>query len=187
MQHSICKGFHLMVSQLLREHLLVTRSDSCGCSDYCQIPFCFKLYSVPLVSHYCLCYPLGPWRIRNMPLLNIWGHLVHWCSSVDWAPACEPRGRWFDSQSGHKPVFQALCPVEGAWEATTHWCFSPSLPPSFPLSLKMNKYNILNKYLRASVCQLMPPQFQHQAYEVSHPQEWSTSWKVPGEVFTWNG
>ena len=25
-------------------------------------------------------------------------------------------------------------PSRGRWEATTHWCFSPSLSPSFPLS-----------------------------------------------------
>ena len=31
------------------------------------------------------------------------------------------------------------CPQWGAWEATTHWCFSPSLSPSLLLSLKMNK------------------------------------------------
>ena len=27
----------------------------------------------------------------------------------------------------------------GAWEATTHWCFSPSLSPSPPFYLKLNK------------------------------------------------
>ena len=26
-----------------------------------------------------------------------------WCVSVDWVLACEPEGRWFDSQSGHMP------------------------------------------------------------------------------------
>ena len=33
----------------------------------------------------------------------------------------------------------AKSPVGCAWEATTHWCFSPSLSPSLPLSLKINK------------------------------------------------
>ena len=28
------------------------------------------------------------------------------------------------------------------WEATTHWCFTPTLSPSLPLCLKINKYNI---------------------------------------------
>ena len=63
-----------------------------------------------------------------------------WCGSEDWVPACEPRGRWFDSQSAHMSGLQARSPVEGAWEATTHWWFSPYLSPFLPLSLKINKY-----------------------------------------------
>ena len=59
--------------------------------------------------------------------------------SVDWALACEPKGHKFDSQSGHIPALQARSPVGDAQEATTHWCFSPSLSPTLPLSLKMNK------------------------------------------------
>ena len=55
-----------------------------------------------------------------------------WCGSVDWVQACEPKGRWFDSQSGHMPGLQARSPVGGTKEATTHWCFSPSLSPPFP-------------------------------------------------------
>ena len=68
-----------------------------------------------------------------------------WCSSMDWAWACEPKGHWFDSQSGHMPGLQARSPIGGMQEATTHWCFSPSLSPSLPLSLKTNKYKILKK------------------------------------------
>ena len=52
-------------------------------------------------------------------------------SSVDWALAWEPKGHWFDSQSGHMPGLQARSLVEGTWEATTHWCFSPFFLP-FP-------------------------------------------------------
>ena len=62
-----------------------------------------------------------------------------WCGSVDWVLACEPKGCWFDSQSGHMPGLQARFSVGAKWEATTHWCFSPSLSPSPPLSLKINK------------------------------------------------
>ena len=65
-----------------------------------------------------------------------------WCGSVDSAPACKPKGRQFDSQSGHMPGWQARSPVRGAGEATTHWCSSPSLSPSLPhcsLSLKISK------------------------------------------------
>ena len=50
-----------------------------------------------------------------------------WCGSVDWVRACEPKGCWFDSQSGHTPGLWARSPFGGMREATTHWCFSPSL------------------------------------------------------------
>ena len=62
-----------------------------------------------------------------------------WCGSVDWALACKPKGHWFNSQSGHMPGLQARSPVGGVREATTRGCFSPSLSPSLPLSLKINK------------------------------------------------
>ena len=58
-----------------------------------------------------------------------------WCGSADWEPACEPKGGQFDPQSGRMPGLWARSPVGGAWEATTHWCFSPSLSPSLPLCL----------------------------------------------------
>ena len=57
-----------------------------------------------------------------------------WCGSVDWVLACEAKGHWFNSQPGHMPGLQSKSPLGGAWVATTHWCFSPSLSPSLPLS-----------------------------------------------------
>ena len=63
-----------------------------------------------------------------------------WSGSVGWAWACKPKGGQFNSQPGHMPGFQARSPVGGTWEATTHYCFSPSLSPSLPLS-KINKSN----------------------------------------------
>ena len=39
-------------------------------------------------------------------------------------------------------------PVVGAWEATTHWCFSASLSPSLPHCLKMNKWNLKKRNIR---------------------------------------
>ena len=54
-----------------------------------------------------------------------------WRGSVDWVPACEPKGHWFYSQSGHMPGLQARSPVGGMGEATTHECFSPYFVP-FP-------------------------------------------------------
>ena len=58
-----------------------------------------------------------------------------WYTSVDWVPVCEPKGYWFDSQSGHMPGLRARSPVGGTWEVTTHWCFSPSLSHSLPFYL----------------------------------------------------
>ena len=40
----------------------------------------------------------------------------------------------------------ARSPVGSMGEATTHWCFSPSLSPSLPLSLKINK--VFKKYIK---------------------------------------
>ena len=62
-----------------------------------------------------------------------------WCSSVDWERAYEPKGHWFNSQSGYMPQLRAMSPVGGVQETATHWCFSLSLSPSLPLSLKINK------------------------------------------------
>ena len=48
----------------------------------------------------------------------------------------------------------SLVPSQGASErqliniSLTHWCFSPSLPPFFSLSLKINKYLKRNRNLR---------------------------------------
>ena len=56
----------------------------------------------------------------------------------EWQPV-NPQDRWFGSWSGYLPTLQTRSPVGGMWEATTQWCFSPSLCPSLPLSLKINK------------------------------------------------
>ena len=71
-----------------------------------------------------------------------------WCVLMDWAPAYEPKGHWFDSQSGHMPGLPARSRVGGMWEATTHWCFSPSLSPSLLLCLKINKILKNNKKIK---------------------------------------
>ena len=64
---------------------------------------------------------------------------------MDWELACEPRGYRFDSQSGHMPGLWVKSPMGGVRGATTHRCFSPSLSPSLPLSLKTNKQNLKKK------------------------------------------
>ena len=40
-------------------------------------------------------------------------HLPGWCSSVNWARACEPKCCWFNSQSGYKPGLRARSLVGG--------------------------------------------------------------------------
>ena len=72
-------------------------------------------------------------------------HGSGWYGSVDWVLACEPKGRWFDSQSGHMPGLWARSPVGGMQEATTHGCFSPSLSLSLPFSIKEELNKIVFK------------------------------------------
>ena len=81
----------------------------------------------------------SPWLLWMSYVLKVLFLGPGWCGSVDWVLACKPKGHWFDSQSGHMPGLQARSLVGGAWEATTHWCFSPCLSPSLPLSLRINK------------------------------------------------
>ena len=57
-----------------------------------------------------------------------------WCDLVDWVPACELKGRWFHSLSGHMSGLWARSSFGGEQEAN-NWCVSPSLL----LSLKINK------------------------------------------------
>ena len=93
-----------------------------------------------------------------------------WCGSVDWVPACEPKGCWFNSQTGHMPGLQTRSPVGGTQEATTHWCFSPSLSPSLPFSKKkINK--ILKKKSVRNMClaNIFPPFFSSSFHSPNSP------------------
>ena len=75
-------------------------------------------------------WPEGFSRYNRDSLANKVNFLVNqktdfcpaWYGSVDWAMACKPKGRWFDSQSGHVPGLQARSPAVGVQEASTH-CF----------------------------------------------------------------
>ena len=91
-------------------------------------------------------YSLGCFKtLANFELFRKTWFCPGWCGSVDWTWACEPKGHWFDSQSGHLPGLWARSPVWGTWEASTHWCLSLSLFPSLPLSLNINKENLKKK------------------------------------------
>ena len=101
--------------------------------------------------------------IRDPALLNV--HMVYlfslrlvcscpgWCGSVDWVLACEPKGYWFDSQSGHMPGLQARSPFGGMQE-TINWCISCmlmflslsiSLPSPLPKSREIKSFKIRRK------------------------------------------
>ena len=86
---------------------------------------------------------VGKWRQQYLNNnKQMWKDSLGWCVSVECALDCESEGCWFVFQSGHVPGLPARFPCAGHWcmqEATTHWCFLPSLSPSLPLSLKINK------------------------------------------------
>ena len=64
-------------------------------------------------------------------------HVIALAGVVQWVevPACKPKGRQFDSQSGHMPGLRATSPVGGTREATT----DISLPFFHPSPLSKNK------------------------------------------------
>ena len=95
----------------------------------------FLLKTMSLWDH-----TVGNWNLKHhRGLFKTQAFCPGWCGSVAWVPAFDPKSHWFNSQSRNIPRLQARPPVGGAREATTHWCFSPSLSPSFPFSLKINK------------------------------------------------
>ena len=95
---------------------------------------CVRTSFTESLSHW-ICHV---WYIKTQPLPVC-------CGLVDWVLAYEPKGHWFDSQSEHMPGLWARSPVGGTWEATTYWCFCPSLCPSLLLSLKNEKKNLKKK------------------------------------------
>ena len=101
-----------------------------------------------------------------------------------WAWACEPKGHWFDSHPGHMPGLWATSPVGGMREATTHWCFSSSLFPSFPLSLKINKIfkreikSLLHHFQKLLLTMFLKIKFhQHFLSPTRDCASWQESWK----------
>ena len=71
-------------------------------------------------------------------------------SSVDWAWAANQRVTGSIPSQGTCLGCGARSPVRAMWEATTHWCVSPSLAPSLSLSLKkmcVSIYTHTHKYI----------------------------------------
>ena len=76
---------------------------------------------------------------KKIPFLKIVKYFrADWCSSVDWAQACEAKGHPFDSQSEHMPGLQARSPVGGHVRGT-HMLMVLSLSLSLPSPLSENK------------------------------------------------
>ena len=69
-------------------------------------------------------------------LKNLSEPWLAWLSG--WAPACKLKG-----SPGSIPSQGTCLGCGPGREARTHWCFSPSLSFSLPLSLKINKWNLL--------------------------------------------
>ena len=72
-----------------------------------------------------------------------------WCGSVERVLVCELKGHRFDSWSGHMPGLRASSPVGSLWEEANQ-CSFPSLSPSCPLSLKINKWSLRKR--KATYC-----------------------------------
>ena len=96
------------------------------------------------------CPTLPHWAALKIKLDKIWEistqfqMIKSWPpGSVDWVLACEPKGYWFSSQSGHIPELWARSPAGGMWEAAVslsrtdislHFCLL-----LFPSLQKLNK------------------------------------------------
>ena len=80
-----------------------------------------------------------------------------WYGSVDCVPACELKGHWLNSQSGHMPGFWAGSPLGSVWEAT-HWCIcskSMFLSLSSPLSKNIQIKSLKKHKTKLYIDQLM--------------------------------
>ena len=133
------QGYNLMIRHLYNLQSEHPNKSSTHLTSYMQLQFLSQ--SSPLIlnqrelSHkepqltVLICTSTS-W---SMCLSELWS-CPGWWGSVGWAPMWEPKHCLFDFHSGHTPGLQARSPVGATWEVTTHWCFSPSLSPSLPLS-----------------------------------------------------
>ena len=81
------------------------------------------------------------WNLNNRKYGNkiktfFWPWLV-WLSGLSTSLPTERFLVWLPARA--RAWVRARSPVGSVWEATTRWCFSPSLSPSLTLSLKVNK------------------------------------------------
>ena len=72
--------------------------------------------------------------VRKQVLNIMFSTLAGVAQWIEWRPANQRISSSIpNSQSGHMPMLWARSPVGGVWEATTHWCFSPSFSLPSPL------------------------------------------------------
>ena len=69
---------------------------------------------------------------------------------MGWASSCKLKGCWFESPQGTCLGYMTgpqlgACKRQPIDVSLTQQCFTPSLSPSLPLSLKINKYNVFKK------------------------------------------
>ena len=70
--------------------------------------------------------------------------------SAGWASSLKVKGHWFNCQG--TCLGEGSVPSQGPHKkqpidvSLSHWCFSSSLSPSFPISLKVNKISKKNLY-----------------------------------------
>ena len=130
---------------------LPTLPPSCYCNRLClraALPFVLgilflSLWYTPVMSLSCDSFSHSAARfhdaynqILTSPILKIFFSHPGWCGL---STGLETKGSpvWFPVRA-HAWVAGQV-PRGGAWEAATHWCFSPSLSLSLTLSLKISK------------------------------------------------
>ena len=82
-----------------------------------------------------------------------------WCGSVDWVPACKPKGWWFDSQSRAHAWVAGQAPSRGCMKGNYTVMFL-SLSPSLPLCKNKWINRSLKKYEIENLNQI-PRETQH--------------------------
>ena len=116
-------------------HLMTHQSDALEtkCASNDTILSYIPLSLSTRVSEYIASWPK---RSSSSSRINPFQPWLLWFSGL--SVACELKAHQFDSRSGHMPGVWARSPVGSLQEAANR-CFSPSVSPSHPLSLNINK------------------------------------------------